>query len=130
MGVEDSDTGALFTAAQRLETHLTILTILGKTRQLNEQLATELADAIAETRRLLGRRNTVIHTQWNFGETSDTAQTYKIRPKDQGAREGFTATAIETIALEVNALLRKTLVLYPKLYYALRGRPPQPHSPA
>ncbi len=120
-------TGSLTTAALRLETLLTILPILADAQQLPDKERKELKDVIAETKRLSERRNTVIHTQWDFGSAPGRAKTYSFKMKK--TPEEFTPAAINAIGLEISNLLLRMGALSVAIIRALRGTPlPRRHG--
>lgn len=110
LGLPEAD-GKLLTAAQRLDTHLTVLNILAHTRDITDAQRAEVATIIAETKRLLELRNTVVHAAWVPGADLLRPEAYRLRAKDAIAPIPFTAPEIEQIALEINALIRRNLLL-------------------
>ncbi|MDQ6867496.1 MAG: hypothetical protein M3178_03510 [Pseudomonadota bacterium] len=115
MGVDD-DTGKLLTASLRLETHLSVLEIIIEMRPLSSEQKAEITNIIAETKRLKERRNTVVHSNWVIDSWEKPPRTHKLTLK-QSKIESFTADEINTIAIEINSLLRRSL----RLHLALRG---------
>jgi hypothetical protein len=121
------ETGRLTTAALQMETLHTALRILAETQRLAPIFRKALNAVIVETKRLSDRRNTVVHTQWDFGSKLGSAKTYSLKTKKTS--EEFTPDAINEIGLEISRLLRQMGHLSVALAHTFPETvPPQRHS--
>jgi hypothetical protein len=122
------ETGRLTTAALRLETLHAALPILADAQRLPGRLRVALLAVIKETKRLLKRRNTVVHTQWEFGSTPGSVKPFSLKTKKVPSEE-FTPDAINTIGLEISRLLSRMGHLSAALRHTWPDTTPPQHHP-
>jgi hypothetical protein len=92
--------GRLSTAALRFDTLLDMISILAVKEVPSE--ATLLQNLVSEAKLLQGKRNTVVHGLWGFGESPIALRAQRFRMKDAADPPTFTPEQITMIADQIN----------------------------